>query len=71
MSSIKEAIAKVDWNELTSDDIDEDTFHYMYEIDPVAADILIGGYKLGLISGDEIFSYIGKTVGFRPIPITT
>lgn len=74
MSSIKEAIAEVDWKMSTSDEIDdiidEDTFYYMYEIDPVAADILIGGYKLGLISGDEIFSYIDKTVGFRLIPIT-
>ena len=74
MSSIKEAIAEVDWKMSTSDEIDdiidEDTFYYMYEIDPVAADILIGGYKLGLISGDEIFSYIDETVGFRLIPIT-
>ena len=78
MSSIKEAIAEVDWEISISDEIDdiidviidEDTFYYMYEIDPVAADILIGGYKLGLISGYDIFSYIDKTVGFRLILIT-
>lgn len=26
-------------------------------INAIAADILIGGYKLGLISGDDILSY--------------
>lgn len=61
MSSIKEAIAEVDWKMTTSDEIediiDEDTFYYMYEINPIAADILIGGYKLGFISGDDILSY--------------
>ena len=61
MSSIKEAIAEVDWKMTTSDEIediiDEDTFYYMYDIDPIAADILIGAYKLGLISGDDILSY--------------
>lgn len=71
MSSIKEAIAKVDWKIKTSDEIDdiidEDTFYYMYDIDPVAADILIGGYKLGVISDYDIFSYINDTVGFRLI----
>ena len=74
MSSIKEAIAEVDWKMTTSDEIediiDEDTFYYMYEINPIAADILIGGYKLGFISDYDIFSYIENTVGFRLIPIT-
>ena len=74
MSSIKEAIAEVDWKMTTSDEIDdiidEDTFYYMYDIDPVAADILIGGYKLGVISDYDIFSYINDTVGFRLIPVT-
>ena len=74
MSSIKEAIAEVDWKMTTSDEIediiDEDTFYYMYDIDPIAADILIGGYKLGFISDYDIFSYIDDTVGFRLIPVT-
>ena len=71
MSSIKEAIAEVDWKIKTSDEIDdiidEDTFYYMYDIDPVAADILIGGYKLGVISDYDILSYINDTVGFSLI----
>lgn len=74
MSEIKEAIAEVDWKMTTSDEIDdiinEDTFYYMYEENPVAADILIGAYKLGFLSDYDIFSYIDKTVGFRLIPIT-
>ena len=74
MSSIKEAIAKVDWKMTTSDEVDdiinEDTFYYMYDIDAIAADILIGGYKLGFISDYDIFSYINDTVGFRLIPVT-
>lgn len=39
-------------------------------INAIAADILIGGYKLGFISDYDIFSYINDTVGFRLIPVT-
>ena len=71
MSSIKEAIEEVDWKIKTSDEIDdiidEDTFYYMYDIDPIAADILIGGYKLGVISDYDILSYINETVGITLI----
>ena len=71
MSSIKEAIAKVDWKMTTSDEVDdrinEDTFYYMYDIDAIAADILIGGYKLGFISDYDILSYINETVGITLI----
>lgn len=71
MSSIKEAIEEVDWKIKTSDEIDdiidEDTFYYMYDIDPIAADILIGGYKLGVISDYDILSYINDTVGITLI----
>lgn len=74
MSSIEEAIAKVEWKIKISDEVDdiinEDTFYYMYDIDPIAADILIGGYKLGFISDYDILSYINDTVGFRLIPVT-
>ena len=74
MSSIKEAFVKADLKISDDDEIDdiinEDTLYDLYEIDPVAADILIGAYKLGVISGYDIFSYISDTVGFRIIPHT-
>ena len=52
---IKVALAYAHWK--IDEEINEERLYDLYDINNIAADILIGAYKLGLISGDDILSY--------------
>lgn len=55
LTFIKVALAYVHWK--IDEEINEERLYDLYDINNIAADILIGAYKLGLISGDDILSY--------------
>lgn len=55
LTFIKVALAYAHWK--IDEEINEERLYDLYDINNIAADILIGAYKLGLISGDDILSY--------------